>query len=246
MNLLQVLFLVVVAVSFVCGSGEFSLKFYVSVRSTIEYAITANGVRTPGEVAITNPSSSDWINFSASMDYPLNIKADTNSDSFTMYYVINYGSNGDGTELYDSRSEVYTPTTSSVCLVGTCSLEIVGDSDFGASRANIYVNNVLVVPDYDGVDPAPFTVTASDVIRIEFSYNDAGSEPTYYLANSNGELFNSWYYNAHGTNAVIFRGTSGRSPFGGSLYPISSEQSSSFATSIGQNGIWLPLTYPNP
>jgi hypothetical protein len=244
MNLLQLLFLV--AISFVCGSGEFSLKFYVSVPSEIEYAITANGVRTPGVVDIPSPSSSDWINFSASMDYPLNVEADTNSNSFTMYYVINYGSNGDGTELYDSRSEVYTPTTSSVCLVGTCSLEIVGDSDFAANRANVYVNNVLVVPDYDGVNSAPFTVTASDVIRIEFTVNDPTANSSYDLVNSNDELFNSWYYNAHGTNAVIFRGTSGRSPFGGSLYPISSEQSSSFATSIGQNGIWLPLTYPNP
>jgi hypothetical protein len=245
MNLLQLLFLVVI--SFVCGSGEFSLKFYASVSQEIAYAITANGVRTPGEVAITNPSS-DWINFSASLDYPLNVEITSSQSStrFFMHYVINYGSNGEGSQIYNSASTIYTPTTSSVCLVGTCSLEIVGDSTFVASRANVYVNNVLVVPDYHGETPAPFTVTSSDVIRIEFSYNNADTDPSYYLQDAAGELFNNWYYNAFGDNAVIFRGTSMRSPFGGPLYPISSEQSSSFATSIGQNGIWLPLTYPNP
>jgi hypothetical protein len=155
--------------------------------------------------------------------------------------VINNRANGGGAEIYDSTSTTFSPVN--VCQVGTCRFGIYG-IHFANDTANVYANDTLVLSNYTGGTLEEFDVQADDLIRIVFNYV-AGSN-AYYSMYYNSVVFNVWTYNAFGLNTQIYNSIYGpnRGPFGGSLYPITTEQSAEFASTLAsgsQNSVWISL-----
>lgn len=96
--------------------------------------------------------------------------------------------------------------------------------------------------DFTGGQENFFTVNPGDSIRVEFTFG--GGETDIYYALHIESAQNAWFYNAYGMNALIPNTAINRPPFGGQYYPITSEQASSFANTIGggkQNSVWIPL-----
>jgi hypothetical protein len=227
------------------SSGTYSLQFRSSVVQSVEYIVTVNDVMASAGIEGTNPTSS-WIDFSALPGDVISVLLPYINSPYAFYYVVNNAAGGGGTDIYDSRATIFTPVNT--CTESLCEYMIIG-SNFGSSSGNVYVNNVLVVDNFTGAQQN-FNLSAGDSIRIEFSYDAGNTEISYNFGPSDSEEATFWFYNAYGTNTLITNPVvnPNRPPFGGNYYPITSEQVSTFASTIGsgnQNSIWVPLTLPS-
>lgn len=233
------LLLLLIAFVSIINAGNYSIKFFSTNTQNIGYDITVNGVviSSVTNFEIQSPSS-DWIVFTASPGDSLNVKiTDVSYDSFGLSYLINNEANGGGTQIYDSKSNTFTPTNT--CLVGPCT-DTINGVNFQQSSAIIYVNNVAVISDFDGSE-REFTYYPEDLLRIVFTF-DSNVNFVFYFLELDGS-FNNWYYNSNGQNTRIpnpSNSNPSRSPFGGPYYPITTEEIESFALSTSP-GNWGPI-----
>jgi hypothetical protein len=249
MNVCRVIclaFLVVFSILVKCevkSSSYYSIQFYTneSEIQEITYQITINEIPGDQTNLSFNSPGSRWIDFVAAPGDTLSVYlVEFGSPNFS--YVIYNGANGQGSKIYDSTSTTFTPLNT--CTSGTCIWSIYGASSFRTNTANVYVNNMLVLSDYDGNANQEFNVNVNDSIRIVFDYVSGVS---YYFLSYNEGSYNYWQYDAFGQNTFVYNPVPNvsRSPFGGQLYPITNEQSSAFAITIGAgNSTWIPLTLP--
>jgi hypothetical protein len=145
------LLLLLIAFVSIINAGTYSIKFFSTNTQNIGYDITVNGVviSSVTNFEIQSPSS-DWIVFTASPGDSLNVKiTDVSYDSFGLSYLINNEANGGGTQIYDSKSNTFTPTNT--CLVGPCT-DTINGVNFQQSSAIIYVNGVAVISDFNGTE----------------------------------------------------------------------------------------------
>jgi hypothetical protein len=205
-------------------SATYSIRFFTTSTQDANYQITVNGVEGPDSSAFVPSPYSAWINFGASPGDVVSIKM---IGAPFVSYVVNDGPNGSGTQLYDSTSTTFPPLNT---CTGTCEVEILGNA-FEGSTCNVYVNNELVLENYDGGQIGTFTVSAGDLILIKLTHAGGSTDLRYNLHSDGSEIYNEWYYNAFGFNTLIINPA--RTPFGGPYYPITSEQIASFARSIG-------------
>jgi len=154
---------------------------------------------------------------------------------FGLYYTINNRADGTGSQIYDSRSNTFTPVNTCAG-PGVCSVKLTG-VNFQNSRANVYVNGQVVITNFDGTFQF-FDVYPQNSIRIDFTYDSSTQNVFYFLET---DVYNNWYYNSYGQNTLISKVP--RSPTGGLFYPITQEQSEIFAILIGtgkENLLWFP------
>jgi hypothetical protein len=243
----DILFCVAVIIGFLSFANceifasSYSIQFLSQESRDITFQITVNGIAGLEKTISLESPSSDWFSFAASPGDTLSVNLPSYSGSNQFSYVINNRANGGGAEIYDSTSTTFTPVN--VCQVGTCRFGIYG-IHFANDTANVYANDTLVLSNYIGGTVEEFDVQADDLIRIEFNYVD-GIDVYYTLYNS-GAFINTWTYNACGINTQIYNSIYGpnRGPFGGSLYPITAEQSAEFASTLAsgsQNSAWISL-----
>jgi hypothetical protein len=247
------LFVFIVALASLCNceliaktsvSGTYSIQFHSSVEQDIDYEVFVNGesVATGSQVY----PNSGWIDFNVLSNDVISVAIPSfPTDPYAFYYVVHNEAGGGGSEIYDSRSTTYFPVNT--CESGSCEV-LLFDTNFGSSTGNLYVNDQLVVENFTGGVPNYFTINSGDSIRIVFTYV-GGSTYIYYYLEIRGSDPNYWFYNAYGMNALIpnIIINPDRPPFGGQYYPITSEQASSFASTIGgghQNSVWIALTLP--
>lgn len=219
-------------ISLVCGT--YSLQFSLGSNTYVMYEININEVP-----AYDTTDNTNWINFDASPGDTLKIVILEYDAPFDLSYVVNNGADGSGTNIYNSTSTTFTPFNS--CTENDCQIQI-DSTDFQNNIANVYVNNVLTVENYSGTVQT-FYANVDDTIRVEFTYVE-GSDIKYTLYFTQLGVDNYWYYNAFGSNTIIYNPNLRRGPFGGLLYPITSEQSSEFAKTIGagmQKAKWTHL-----
>jgi hypothetical protein len=228
------------------GSGKYSIQFFSTVAQGVQFQITVNGV-TGSTITVPETSpNSIWTDFEATAGDVLSVKILSVYQNAGFSYVINNQADGAGTQIYDSKTTTFTPVNT--CPENEiCNYEIYGGY-FEGSTANFYVNNVLVLQNYDGITRENLNISAGASIRIVFTYGGVG-EYMYCFIN-NRDIFdgiNRWFYNSYGTNTLIPGLTvyPNPPPFGGQYYPITSEQVSAFAIKIGggfRKYLWIPLT----
>jgi hypothetical protein len=223
------------------NSGTYSIQLIAELEQTVSFNIIVNGeTQTFSAIHVPN-TGTEWLDFSAS--YGDNIKVeffrwigDASTNRFS--YVINNRPGGSGRLIYNSKSTTYTPVN--FCTSGTCQYQIQG-VNFDGSTVDVFVNGKVVIANFDGSADQFFSVNAGDVIKIVFTYA-GGLIYAYYLLWL-GSLRNFYIYNTLGEEAQIYS----YSPSGGYMYPISQENVSEFATSIGagtQSNGFIPLTLP--
>jgi hypothetical protein len=225
-------------------SGTYSIQFISSLSGEVEYQILVNEVNVAEGTESVTPPASRWINFNASPNDVINVLI-MNID-YKFHYLINNAASGLGTDIYDSRTTHFTPAN--ICTDGTCEFTLIAP-DFDGSTLNVYANDLLVLANFEGGDEVTFNASAGDVIRMDFTYGNGSTDVLYYFGITGGEILIAWMYDAYGTYTIIPQSTinPNRPPFGGQYYPITSEQASSFASTIGgghQNSAWIPLTLP--
>jgi hypothetical protein len=223
------------------NSGKYSIQLTAELEQTVSFRIIVNGeTQTFSAIHVPN-TGSEWLNFSAS--YGDNIRVDilswTISASRNRFsYVISNGPNGSGRVIYNSKSTTFTPVN--YCTSGTCQYRIEG-INFEGSTVDVFVNGKNVITNFDGGADQFFSVNAGDIIKTVFTY--AGGRLDIYFFIYIGDLYNRYVYNAFGQEAQIYS----YSPSGGYMYPISQENVSEFATSIGagtQSNGFIPLKLP--
>jgi hypothetical protein len=222
------------------NSGKYSIQLTSELDRHVWFNIIVNGeTQTFSEIPVPT-TGSEWLDFSAS--YGDNIKVEitgwtSSLPSPKFSYVINNGPGGNGRLIYNSKSTTYTPVN--FCTSGTCQYKIEG-FNFDGSTVDVLVNGKVVIANFDGSAEQFFSVNAGDVIKVVFTYV-GGIYSLYFLWL--GARRNFYIYNALGENAQIYS----YSPSGGYMYPISQENVSEFATSIGagtQSNGFIPLTLP--
>jgi len=224
-----------------CAS-TYSMQITAELGQTVTFQITVNGVTQTFSSIPVPTSGSEWINFAAAYGDNIRVQfigwvGSASNNRFS--YVINNGPDGSGTQIYNSRSATYTPVN--ICTIGTCQYRIEGVRLDG-STVNVFVNGRIVIENFDGSADQFFTVKAGDVIKTVYTYGGGALNALSILYLN--DFRNLYIYNAFGENAQIYS----RSPFGGYMYPITQEQTSAFATTIGagkQNERCLALTLPN-
>jgi hypothetical protein len=232
------------------GSGRYSIQFFSTTVQGTSFQIALNGVAGSTITVPETSPNSPWISFDAAEGDVLSVRilSLTEEAYLGFFYVINNQADGAGTQIYDSKTTTFTPVNT--CPENEiCNYVIYGDR-FDGSLANFYVNNVLVLQNYDGTTRENLNIAADASIRVVFTYGGVGDDIYYYFNNQRipGD-YNFWAYNAFGTNTIIPNTAINpdRPPFGGQYYPITNEEASSFASTIGgghQNSVFIALTLP--
>jgi hypothetical protein len=223
------------------NSGKYSIQLTAELEQTVSFNIIVNGeTQTFSAIPVPN-TGTEWLDFSAS--YGDNIRVDilswTISASRNRFsYVISNGPGGSGRVIYNSKSTTFTPVN--YCTSGTCQYRIEG-VNLDGSTVDVFVNGKVVIANFDGSADQFFSVNAGDVIKTVFTY--AGGRRNVLSILWFGDIRNLYVYNAFGEDAQIYS----YSPSGGYMYPISQENVSEFATSIGagtQSNGFIPLKLP--
>lgn len=229
-------------------SGLYSIQFFSILEQSVQFQVTVNGITgSIIEVPETSPNSL-WTNFSAFPGDDLSVKLVHLDAPRGLSYVINNGATGGGSQIYDSKTTTFRPVNT--CPENEiCEYRLYGNN-FAGSTANLYVDNILVLQNFNATTVEYLNIAAGATITIVLTYGGTGDDMYYYINNiSFGDEDNGWLYNSFGINSVIPNPiiNPNRPPFGGQYYPITSEQISSIAHSIGggnQNSEWIPLTWP--
>jgi hypothetical protein len=229
--------------------GEYSVKFYkkasLNPSINVPYNIKVNGeTEIFGNPFITE-SGSRWIHFDANAGDVVKIYAGTHFEvnQFELFYHVHNAPNGGGSMIYDSRSDTFTPPNACTADKSPCPLFMgkVNHISWGNSKATIYFNGIPVYSDYDGTEEIELSVKSTDVISIVFTFSSVANNIGYYLTQESGDLYHAikWFYNSYGSDVLMPNPFPISSPFGGSLYPISSEQESTFAQLLASRRIRL-------
>lgn len=218
------------------NNAEISVNFEIIVSGTV---LTGSGTVPPG--------ATPWQNFGATETDSIDVVSFTNS-FFDFYYLINNGPNGGGNTFYDSRSTTFRPIN--LCDESSCAFDIRNFiSQWGNSTANVYVNNELVIENYNGVGMSPFNAGKDDAIRVDFTFGGGvETQVAYGIQVSSSPIL--WLYDSYGSGAVVQRYIApvlpDKSPTGGRIYPITQEQASNFAILLGagntNNNRWNWIT----
>jgi hypothetical protein len=240
--------LVLLVILSVC-KGEYSVNFY-SKASLVPSISFSYNIKVNGETEIfgepsTDESGTGWINFNAKAGDVVNVFAETALEElqFELFYHVHNAPNGGGSMIYDSRSDTFTPPNTCTADQSPCPLFMGMLTNFAFgwenSKATIYFNGVPVYSDYDGSEEIELSVKSTDVISIVFTFSSTANNVGYYLSAEEGGSADGtikWFYNSYGTFVLMPNPFPLSSPFGGSLYPISSEQEDSFATTLSSGG----------
>jgi hypothetical protein len=168
------------------------------------YQILVNGTVTSTS-AFTATSTGSWIDFSASLYDEINviITGVSAANQFRLYYLINNESNGNGLQVYDSRSATFLPKNN--CPSGECTFTVTKPegNNYGSFTVSFYNQNDDLLLNYNGVGEGQFVASSTDSIRSVFSLQSSGTALYMYNLAVDGGASIGWYYSAYGTNALI-------------------------------------------
>jgi hypothetical protein len=241
---------VLLFVLFSTGEAGYSIKFIkknnVGFPIPISYIVKVNAENADSGTINVPFGGTDWIDFNAAKGDIVNVLAqvDDGVNLFGFYYIINNAENGGGEQIYDSTTSTFTPLNTCTPQESPCPFYIgrATSTAWGDTRATVYFNGIPVISDYDGIGSVNVMVKSTDVIVVKFDWVQGTADSIlvgYYLAPAVWDGVGPailWYYNSYGTDTLISNPFPISSPFGGSLYPISSEQESTFAQQISSGG----------
>jgi hypothetical protein len=223
------------------SSGIYSIRFSSSSIQAVQFTITINGLAgTPINTSVP-VGSTNWINFDANPNDILSVNVNEFFQPFGLSYTIRNGADGSGIEIYDSKINTFTPVNT--CPENdTCKMQVF-ESVLDGGTIDFYVNNILVLANFNGSEEEQFEVDSGDFIRAVFTYGGESTEVNYSFSIDDDE--NSWIYDSFGINTLISNPDLRRTPFGGLYSPITNEEISAFAVTIGagnENTFWRELT----
>lgn len=228
------------------GSGQYSIQFVSIQEQDVAFQVTVNGVTASPVTASAKEIDSPWTNFSAYPNDILSIEILDVEYSTGISYRVNNGADGAGIEIYDSRITTFTPVNTCPDTISACEMQIYAPFLTG-STADFYINDTLVLQNFNGSSVEYLNVNYGDSIKVVFSYG--GETEGAFYSITIVDIYNTWIYNGFGKNTLIDNPAINpqKSPFGGSLYPITQSKSRAFAILIGagkQGTEWRPLTLP--
>lgn len=181
------------------SSGIYSIQFSSSSFQVVRFTITINGLAgTPIDTSVP-VGSTNWINFDANPNDILSVNVNEFFQSFGLSYTIRNGADGSGIEIYDSKINTFTPVNT--CPENdTCKMQVF-ESVLDGGTINFYVNNILVLANFNGSEEEQFEVDSGDFIRAVFTYGGESTEISYSFSIDDDE--NSWIYDSFGINTLI-------------------------------------------